>query len=310
MIIKNPFTISLLAGCGLLLGLTACNGIAGGLYDEPKEDNPAGNANQLRVDATSWTDWYYIDFDSLATLAAAVEANPTDDAVAAALHRAQTTFTPWPIPTEAVSSSAKADAATANAWPATAMANAAPNAPAITVGQSSTRAASNAEAPGIYTYWYDCFGEGLKNNRFENFYPTAPQPEPDHWSIAIHRNNVRTNGAEVLETSYTSMDDLPLTSGTFTGLPFTADEWTENVVWVDQSRLLQCYVGNQGIKINNVLSSWLTVNLPPIPPTFTMNSHVFLIRFPNGKVAAVQLVNYMNAASVKCHLTINYKYPY
>lgn len=272
MIIKNSFTISLLAGCGLLLGLTACNGIAGGLYDEPKEENPAGNANQLRVDATSWTDWYYIDFDSLATLAAAVEANPTDDAVAAALHRAQTTFTPWPIPTEAVSSSAK--------------------------------------APGIYTYWYDCFGEGLKNNRFENFYPTAPQPEPDHWSIAIHRNNVRTNGAEVLETSYTSMDDLPLTSGTFTGLPFTADEWTENVVWVDQSRLLQCYVGNQGIKINNVLSSWLTVNLPPIPPTFTMNSHVFLIRFPNGKVAAVQLVNYRNAANVKCHLTINYKYPY
>lgn len=276
---------------------TACNGIAGGLYDEPQGDEPLTSGAELRVDATSWTDWYYIDFDSLATLAEAAAANPTDTVAQSALRHAQTTFTPWPIPTDTLSAPLPPEG-TGEASP-----------PEGT-GEASPPKETGEASPGIYTYWYDCFGEGLTNNRFDAYYPTAPQPEPDHWSIAIHRNNVRTNGAEVLETSYTSIDDLPLASSTFTGLPFTPDTWTENQVWVDQSRLLQEYVGNQGIRINTVLSSWLTVSLPPIPPAFTLNSHVFLVRFPNGKVAALQLVNYMNTAGVKCHLTIKYKYPY
>ena len=135
-------------------------------------------------------------------------------------------------------------------------------------------------------------------------------PEPAHWSIAVHRNNVRTNNAAVIETSYTSIDQLPEQSADFSGSDMKADEWDDADVWVDQTQMIQGIVGCQGIKINKVLSSWLTISLPPIPPAFTSNSHVFLIRFSNGKYAAVQLENYMNAAGTKCWLTINYRYPY
>ena len=106
------------------------------------------------------------------------------------------------------------------------------------------------------------------------------------------------------------MDQLPKQSSDFSGGDFKPDEWSETDVWVDQSRMLQSLVGNQGIKINKVLSSWLTVNIPPIPPDFTSNNHVFLIRFKDGHYAAVQLENYMNSEGTKCWLTINYKYPY
>ena len=59
-----------------------------------------------------------------------------------------------------------------------------------------------------------------------------------------------------------------------------------------------------------MLSNWLRLDIPPMPPAFTMNSHVFIIRMKNGNYAAVQLENYMNAEGTKCWLTINYKYPY
>lgn len=163
---------------------------------------------------------------------------------------------------------------------------------------------------GIFTYWFDVFGKGIGNNELRAFRPTASQSEPEHWSIAIHRNNVRTNGASVLETNYTSMDDLPENSAEFNGAEFTEDVMTQNVVWVDESQMLQSLIGCQRIKVNTVLSSWLKLDIPPMPPSFNLNNHVFIIRFPNGRNAAVQLENYMNSAGVKCWLTINYKYPY
>ena len=46
---------------------------------------------------------------------------------------------------------------------------------------------------GIYTYWYDVFGEGISNNEFRESYPTIRQPEPKRWDLAFHRNNVRTS---------------------------------------------------------------------------------------------------------------------
>jgi hypothetical protein len=52
------------------------------------------------------------------------------------------------------------------------------------------------------------------------------------------------------------------------------------------------------------------VHIPPVPPVFTLNSHVFILRLKNGTCAALQLENYQNAAGKKCFLTINYKYPY
>ena len=69
--------------------LTSCTGIFDDIYDEPrKELVPA--KGQVVVDATSWTDWYYIDLKQLQQL---TEAGDDD-----ALLKAQTEHKSWPIP--------------------------------------------------------------------------------------------------------------------------------------------------------------------------------------------------------------------
>lgn len=53
-------TISIAASGLVALSLTACHGILDDLYDQPEaEVVPA--KGQLLIDATSWTDWYYVD---------------------------------------------------------------------------------------------------------------------------------------------------------------------------------------------------------------------------------------------------------
>ncbi len=259
---RNPSYV--LMGCLLLLA-TSCEGVFEGIYDKPSTDTPSLSGQQLVIDATSWGDWYYVDFDSLHQLAV--------NGDSAALLRAQTHFTPYRIPM---------------------MEEANPAHPQT----------------GIYTYWFDVFGKGISVCEKRGFMPTASQPEPNSWSIAVHRNNVRTNGGAAIETHYTSMDELPPNSTAFTGADFREDEWSENEVWADESHMLSSLVGCQGIKINKVLSSWLRIDIPPMPPAFTRNSHIYIIRLRNGKYAAVQLENYMNDKGVKCWLTVNYKYPY
>lgn len=163
---------------------------------------------------------------------------------------------------------------------------------------------------GQYLYWFDVWGEGIRKNEFREFTPCDAQCDPEEWAIAVHRNNVRTNGGEVLETSFSSMDELPETSEPFHNMRFTPDEWSENEVWDSQEQMLLCLIPSQGINVNKVLSSWLTMDIPPMPPAFTRNPHVFILRLKDGTYAALQLANYVSPSGVKCYLTINYKYPY
>ena len=239
----------------LLSSLSACHGILDDIYDDPSNDVTL-KEGQLYVDASSRTEWYYIDL---------LDTNKE--------------WVSMSIPTEKLP--------TLNSQPS----------------------ALNPQ-PGIYTYWYDVFGAGLSNHEFQSFTPTAEQPEPEKWHISVHRNNVRTNGGAAYETSYTSMSELPESSEAFADATFTPDTWNELDVWTIREQMLQGFVGNQGIRVNPVLSSWLKLEIPPVPPAFTLNNHVFIVRFDDGTYAAIQLENYQNAAGVKCCLTINYKYPY
>ena len=257
--------ISILAGCAIMLMVTACNGIFDDIYDEASASSGVTTEGQLLVNASSWKDWYYVDFDSLQMY---IERKDT-----AGLLKAQTNFTHYAIPTNLTSGS----------------------------GDGKT---------GMYTYWFDVIGKGISVNEKRGFTATDAQPEPQSWSLAFHRNNVRTKGGAVLETKYTSLNELPKNSSYFLGATFQEDEWTENEVWVDQSQMLMSLIGCQGIRINKVLSSWLKIEIPPMPPAFTMNSHVFIVRLKNNKYAALQLENYIGADGTKCWLRINYKYPY
>lgn len=244
------------------LSLAACNGIFDDIYDSPATVTPA--KGQLIIDATSWTDWYYVDLKALQSLA---EAGDT-----AALEAAQTDFAPYPIPMSLT-------------------------------GEDDGRT-------GQYMYWFDVFGEGIKKNEFRSFTPTDKQPEPEEWAFAVHRNNVRTNGGMAYETTFTSMEELPESSDDFADAVFTADEWTENEVWDSQEQMLLGNVPSQGIRANKVLSLWLTLDIPPMPPAFTKNGHVFLLKLADGTIAALQLDDYIAPSGTKCYLTINYKYPY
>lgn len=250
-----------IAGVCIML-LSACNGLFDDIYDTPPTVVPA--KGQIVVDATSWTDWYYIDLSKLQKLS-----EQHDDE---ALLKAQTEFKAYPIP--------------------------------MTLTKESDGKS------GQYMYWFDVFGQGISKNEFRSFTPTDSQQEPAEWTFAVHRNNVRTNGGEVYETSYTSIDQLPATSEEFANVKFTPDEWTENEVWDSQEQMLQGLVPSQGIKINKVLSSWLSLEIPPMPPAFTKNNHVFILRLSDGTCAALQLEDYLSPSGTKCYLTINYKYPY
>ncbi len=268
------------AGVGILMMLTACNGIFDGIYDEPQTvvipTKMQPTQGQVVVDATSWANWYYVDLAKLRELELSGDS--------AALLKAQTEFTAYPIPMESTGDRVETE--------------------------EGHTAATQAKKPGQYMYWFDVFGTGIKTNEFRYYTPTAAQTAPETWTFAVHRNNVRTNGAAVYETTYTSIDDLPETSDAFHDETFTADEWSENEVWDSQAQMLSCLVPSQGIEINKVLSSWLIMDVPPMPPAFTHNNHVFILRLKDGTYAALQLENYMSSKSTKCYLTINYKYPY
>lgn len=88
---NNTFAhaLSVTLACLGMFVLTSCTGIFDDIYDEPqKEVVPA--KGQVVVDATSWTDWYYIDLKQLQQL---TEAGDDD-----ALLKAQTEHEPWSIP--------------------------------------------------------------------------------------------------------------------------------------------------------------------------------------------------------------------
>lgn len=248
----------------------SCNGLFSSVYDDADDNKTETTESQIIMDASSWQNWYYISFDSLEAL--------REQGDMAKLKYAQTHFTPYPIP--------------------------------MTPTGDKTASHPAQGTTGLYTYWYDIFGQGLSKNEFWAFAPTATQVEPDHWDLAIHYADARTNGGAVLKTSYTSIDDLPASSADFSGTEFTPDEWSESDVWADQTEQLNKILGCQGININKVLSSWLQVEMKSLPPLFTLDSHVFLIRLKSGRYAAVQLKNYMDANGDKGILTINYKYPY
>ena len=155
-----------------------------------------------------------------------------------------------------------------------------------------------------------CLWRRSVEKRIPLVHPLRPAARAGQWSIAVHRNNVRTNGGAVFETSYTRIDQLPESSEAFADMPFTEDIWTENEVWDSQTQMLQSLVPSQGIKVNRVLSSWLTMRIPPMPPQFVHNNHVFILRLNDGTYAALQLEDYLSPTGTKCYLTINYKYPY
>lgn len=249
--------LNVIAGWGLIVLLSACNGIMDGIYDEA----PQAAEGEIYVDATSWTEWHYIKFAVSLQFTAT---SPNDQAT-------NSQISTYDIPT-------------------------------------TPTAEFDADGTGIYNYWYDVFGEGISKRELRSSYPTERQPEPEEWDIAVHRNNVRTNGGAVYQTNITDINAIG-SSTSYATLPFVEDEWNETDVWTVNSQMLSGVVGNQRIKINTELSKWLTMEIPPMPPTFVYNGNVFIVRLKDGTYAALRLKNYKTTDGRNCGLTIEYRYP-
>ena len=114
-----------------------------------------------------------------------------------------------------------------------------------------------------------------------------------------------TNNGEAAETSYESIDDLKSdASFSFSNYTFVTDTLAQ--VTYDMSHMMEGYLVYAPASINKVIGAWLDVDTSGMPPTYTRNPHVFLLRLTDGMRVALQLTNYMDAMSVKGHMTVAY----
>ena len=236
--------------------LPGCTGILSGIYDEPAAGPRPESAGELRIDATAWDKWYYIDLESSPDSA-------SPEWVAVDVPRA------------------------------------------VEGAESATH--PDGECSGIYTYWYDVFGVGVENREYQGFAPAEPMDEPEQWTIAVHRNNVRTNGCEVAATPYESMQEIPSGRDFIESLEFAGDEWDVTSVWVDRDRMLLGVIGNQGVYVNHTLGDWLKIEIPPMPPVYSHNPRVFILRRCDGSYMALRLADYRGDDGTACVLTIEFK---
>ena len=199
----------IIAGAASMGLLSACNGILDGIYDEPDNENNTGfeNEGEIFIDATSYTQWVYIDFSERST---------------------------------------------------------------VTLG-------------------YD-------------------EDAPQNWDIAVHRYDVKTNGAKVVETNYSDFDQA--ITATIDEADLVSDIWTTNQIVIDMSTMMDGYLGYTESYYNPELSKWLNVDTSTMPPIYTPSGKVYIVYLPDGTRAGVKLLNFMNDMQVKGYMTIQYMYPF
>lgn len=133
--------------------------------------------------------------------------------------------------------------------------------------------------------------------------------EPAAWDFAVHRYDAKTDGGSVLETPYTSFEALRAAGERPAGT-FVADVWTTQQITVDMSHMMDGYLVYAESFYNPELSKWLDVDTSTMPPVYTASDRIYLLRLKDGSTAALQLTGYMDDASVKGYLTIDYIYPF
>jgi hypothetical protein len=131
---------------------------------------------------------------------------------------------------------------------------------------------------------------------------------PTEWDIALHRYDVKTNGAAAMIASYTDLSQL-MSSSVFPTGSYTEDTYTTNKVITDMSGMMQGHLTYASTYYNSVLSSWINVDTSTMPPVYTTSGKVYMIKLSDGTYATIILKSYMNDSSVKGYMRFNYVYP-
>ena len=136
----------------------------------------------------------------------------------------------------------------------------------------------------------------------------SEEEAPAEWDIAVHRYDVKTNGAAVLETGITGLE-LFMNSGKMPEGEYVEDEWTTEKIIVDMSGMMDGNIGYNESWYNSELSKWLKVDTSTMPPLYSMSHKVYAVKLADGSNLALKLSNYMDASGVKGFMTIDYVYP-
>ena len=118
------------------------------------------------------------------------------------------------------------------------------------------------------------------------------------WHIAIHRFDVKTNGAEAVATTETELDKV-------TTLPtagYKTDTLVRKRVITDMSKMMQGIVGYADEEtLNATLGGWLiltpTGTMPPY--TYKLSEKVYVVKFKSGANAKLKFTDYSDATGQK-----------
>lgn len=135
---------------------------------------------------------------------------------------------------------------------------------------------------------------------------------PTDWTLAIHRYDIKTNSGSAYRTSYTSLDEVKtaVQKGTFPmpdASEFTQDEPSK--ITIDMSHMMEGHIDYADANINKVLGKWLNVDTSSMPPNYTMDGNVYLVRTSGGDVYAIQFTGYSNPyqSNTKGYISFDYE---
>ena len=127
---------------------------------------------------------------------------------------------------------------------------------------------------------------------------------PEHWDIANHRHDVKTNGGAIMKTPYESFNDFlnlkEVPEGEFVSdIPAadpSADLQSEDVkgkISVDMSGMMDGNIGYIASSINLEIEDWL-VMYGGMPPSFKYSPNVYLVKLADGTYLGLKLQDYLN----------------
>lgn len=276
------------AGLALALALGSCNGILGDIYDSAPDDGTvSGNFGEgsrrctLTLDARSYTEWHYIDLHKQTIV---TEKVPID------CISPQEGETTTDYREDGDGGGAERGAGDGGG----------------DGGGADEEAGDGAtEADAGWSYY---LVEGDNYTLLRETH-TLSQPEPDHWDLALHHYDAKTNGGAVWQTSYASIDELLREKPDLKAAEYTPDVWTTHQAIVDLEGMLAYHIGYQRTMCNLLLTGWVTMDISTPPPTFASTGSVYVLRCQDDTYAALQLLSYMSAKGTKGYLTIDVAYP-
>lgn len=133
---------------------------------------------------------------------------------------------------------------------------------------------------------------------------------PDKWTIALHRYDVKTNNCTAAPIDYQSVSELveavSVDKSALEQLDYKADIFTDKKITIDMSHMMEGRIGYAKSYYNEVISSWLNIDMSVMPPIYSMTHTIFVLKTSNGRFFALNLVNYMNDKSEKGYMTVEY----